>query len=537
VAKILVFGLIIGASIGVQAAQLPILPQEYLDTTYSQPSGATIVVNGGGDLQAAINNASPGDTIVLEAGASFVGPFTLPQKTGSDWIYIQSSAMSSLPPPGTRVSPADANNMPKIISPGNSTAIQTAARAHHYRFVGIEFRPAAGQFVYGLVTIGNNESSLADLPSDITFDRCFVHGDPGVGGRRGIALNGARSAVIDSYVSDFKEGGADTQAVWTYNSPGPIKIVNNYLEAAGENFMSGGADPAVPNLVPADLEIRRNYFFKPTAWMNQGWSVKNLLELKNAERVLIEGNLFENNWPASQNGLSILITPRNQDGNAPWSVTKDVTFRFNRLVNLGQGFNISGSDGTYPSQRTERILIEHNLIDVTSLGGAQGRIFQFLAGPIDVTVAHNTAFTTSGGALAFSENNPPANRFDFRDNIVSNGAYGFAGTGSGSGDGTLNQYFTDASFQNNVVIGGSSSAFSSPYTPNYFPLSTSLVGFVNAVAGNFRLGSVSLYKGVGTNGSDPGADMDAIDAASSSDAPLSGPGSKAPLAPTALNVL
>src|SRR6267142_3100250 len=80
-----------------EAAQLPTLPQAFIDTTYSPPSGNTIVVNAGGNLQTAINNAVPGDTIVLQAGATFTGPFTLPNKTsGSGWIYIQSSAYASL---------------------------------------------------------------------------------------------------------------------------------------------------------------------------------------------------------------------------------------------------------------------------------------------------------------------------------------------------------------------------------------------------------------------------------------------------------
>ena len=45
-------------------------------------SAATIVLPAGGDLQAAVNNAAPGDTIVLEAGATYRGPIWLPKKTG-----------------------------------------------------------------------------------------------------------------------------------------------------------------------------------------------------------------------------------------------------------------------------------------------------------------------------------------------------------------------------------------------------------------------------------------------------------------------
>ena len=41
----------------------------------------------------------------------------------------------------------------------------------------------------------------------------------------------------------------------------------------------------------------------------QLWTIKNLLELKNAKLVLIEGNIFENCWKADQKGYAVQFTP------------------------------------------------------------------------------------------------------------------------------------------------------------------------------------------------------------------------------------
>lgn len=243
----LVIFLIVGTSFSAKAQTLPRLPKTYLNTTYSLPSGKIIAVNSGGDFQAALNSANLGDVIVLQAGATFTGPYTLPNKTsGSGWIYIQSSNYANLPGPCNRVGQSDSSNMPKIVvAAASGGAIQTVANSHNFRFVGIEIKPVAANFVYDLVTIGSGDSSITTLPYNIVFDRCYIHGDTGVGGRRGVEMDGDSIAVINSYVSDFKEQGSDAQALWAYNTPGPIKVVNNYLEASTENMMFGGADPAI----------------------------------------------------------------------------------------------------------------------------------------------------------------------------------------------------------------------------------------------------------------------------------------------------
>src|SRR5881396_180805 len=339
------------------------------------------------DLQAALAAAHPGDVLELPAGATFIGNFVLPSKPGSEWITIRSSAHERLPPSGSRVSPSDATLMPKIVSPNAAPALTTASKAARYRIIGIEVTTTSPVNSNLVRLEAPRQNSLDRIPTDILIDRCYIHGTPAGSVRRGIVLNGARLAVVGSYLSDFHDRGADSQAITGWNGPGPFQIVNNYLEAAGENVMFGGADPAIDHLVPADIEIRGNHFDKPLSWKpgepgfgGIAWVVKNLLELKNAQRVLVEGNVLEHAWDGWHQGQAVVFTPRNQDGRAPWSVVADVTFRHNKVRHAGGGFNILGRDDTFPSgsRLTERIVIRDNVLEDVSAArwGHNGWLYQ-----------------------------------------------------------------------------------------------------------------------------------------------------------------
>jgi len=451
-------------------------PRLEVDTSWPQTPGRRIHVADGGDLQAALDSARPGDLVEIKAGAVFRGPFTLPAKESSDWILVRSDAPDGdLPPAGERATPAAAAHMPRLVSESHSV-ITAAPGAHHYRFVGLEIAPSPGRALTALVQLGGSETSIDQIPHHIIFDRCYLHGDPARGTRRGIALNSAYTAVIDSYLSDFKEVGADSQALAGWAGPGPFRIADNYLEGAGENLMFGGADPPIRDLVPSDIVVVRNHFAKPLSWRigdpgyaGTAWTVKNLFELKNARRVRIEGNLFENSWPHAQNGFAILFTVRNQDGTAPWSCVEDVTFADNIVRRSAAGVNLLGRDDGHPSStgRTRRILIRNNVFD--SIGGdawgGSGILFQILGGTEDVVIENNTASQT--GSVIMAEG-PPHTGFVFRGNVAPHNAYGVTGTGTGVGRQTLAAYFPGAQFEANCLAGGKAGDYPSG---NQFPAS------------------------------------------------------------------
>lgn len=201
--------------------------------------------------------------ITLAAGATHRGRFTLPNKPRAGWIIVRTTVPDAgFPPTGTRVTPSHAPLTPRLVASSGSV-ITSAPGAHHYRFIGIEISATPGTFLYNLSLPGSPDGSEAGFPHDIIFDRSHLHGDPVKGTRRGIALNSRTTAVIDSHPADFKEVGADSEAICGWNGPGPFKIISNYLEGAGENVMFGGADPSIGDLVPSDIEIRRNHVAKP----------------------------------------------------------------------------------------------------------------------------------------------------------------------------------------------------------------------------------------------------------------------------------
>ena len=378
---------------------MPERPRQQVDVAPVAVTGRTISVAANGDLQAAIDAAKPGDAIALEPGATYRGPFRLPRKDGDGWIVIAPRSERGLPPPNQRVNPSQAKAMSGSLAASGDAVIETDEGAHHYRLVGLEIAPADGVFLRALVQIGAHEKDAAALPHHIVIDRCYLHGDPQQGTRRGVALNGRDSAVVNSYFADFKEVGADSQAIAGWNGAGPFKIANNYLEASGENVMFGGADPTIPDLVPADIEVIGNQLSKPLRWKEghpsfegTAWTVKNLFELKNARRVLVDGNLMEYNWPHGQNGFAILFTVRNQDGGAPWSADRRRHLREQRRAARRGGHEPARARRHPPQPAGASASRSSTTSSSTSAGvWGRGRLFQLLDGVEDVTIEHNTA--------------------------------------------------------------------------------------------------------------------------------------------------
>jgi hypothetical protein len=481
----------------------------------------TIVVGAGGNLQAALNQAQPGQTVQLQAGATFDGNFVLPVKTGTAYITIRTSAPDSqLPGVNTRIDPSYEPQLATIRSVNALPALRTAAGAHHWRFIGLRFTTTGASDVIALGDGVQRDRTL--VPTDLIFDRIIIRGDPTKGQKRGIALNSANTFVRNSYIDGIRVAGQETQAIAGWNGPGPFVIENNYLEAAGMGILFGGAEPAIDQLVPSDIVIRRNHITRPVAWKTGTWVVKNLLELKNARYVQIDGNLMENNWAGGQSGFAVVFTVRAQGTHAPWTTIEHVRFENNVVRHSGSGINILGYDDTAPSQQARDIVIRNNLftdIDHRTWGGA-GIFVQIGDEPADVHIEHNTVMH-SGNILSVYGGTPTAPRvatgFRFCSNIVEHNSYGIFGNGVGTGNPAIAKYLPGSVIIGNAIAGGNPNLYP---VGNVFPTVANLMSqFENPAGDDYRLVSGSnlrsLVQGV------TGVDFDEMTRTMA--APVSGP--------------
>jgi len=492
------------------------------------PTAESIIVPAKGDLQAALNKARPGDTILLERDATYVGNFVLPAAKGDDdrVITLRTAGEVDNAGDGQRISPASAEHLARLRSPsGGAPALKAAAGARGWRITLVEFQAnhnGAGDII-ALGDGGAAQDTLDRVPSDLTLDRVYIHGDPEKGQKRGIALNSSKTTIVNCYISDIKAIGQDSQAIAGWNGPGDYVIQNNYLEAAGENLMFGGADPAIPDLTPSKIVIRDNLLSKPLEWREPGapkWQIKNLLELKNARAVVIEHNVLERSWQQAQAGNAVLFTVRNQDGRCPWCQVEDVQFRGNLVRDVAAGFQVLGTDPIHPSRQTNRIVIRDNVfdgIDKRAWGG-DGYFMLLTDAPRDVVVDHNTIVQgASGGLLKIAHG--VTEGFTMTNNIASHGNYGIIGRDHSVGNDSIAVYLPGAKIVRNVIAGAKKSAYPAD---NLFPSADDLRReFVNAEAHDFHLAPRSAWRGAGTDGRDLGANLGLVP-----DAPRQGSGSR-----------
>jgi hypothetical protein len=332
------------------------------------------------------------------------------------------------------------------------------------------------------VVVGDDAATSVDTqPDGVTFMNVVLQAQAN-GGHRGFALHGKNISLKTCQVLNFFELGRDSNGIWINNGPGPYIVDNCYVEASGEGIITGGSDVNIPNCVPADIRITNNTFFKPDSWRpvtnTKGVKVvfdkdgnltpealaafpvvKNAMELKNAKRVLMEGNTADGCWRSGQDGNPIVLTVRNQYGRTPWAIVDDVIVRGNHTKRCKEGcaLSILGYDNNYPSQQSQTMLIEHNLFEDSPLGfGISNGVATALS------IRNNTLPKTTYVMMRLGDTRSDASKppdwtkavqspITFVENIALSGSYGISGTDSTVGEPALNNYTDVQDWRGNVI--------------------------------------------------------------------------------------
>ncbi|MDQ3349837.1 MAG: hypothetical protein M3545_17970 [Acidobacteriota bacterium] len=487
------------------------------DTTMLTPPPSltrVIRVPAGGDLQAALNGARPGDTVALSAGARYVGNIELPPNDGPEYITITSDA--NVPAAGTRVATSLIDKLAIIQSPDGWPAVRARIGANYYRFVGVVFRGVEGvasglETTRDIVSVGDGtETDAALLPSHFEFDRVIIRGDATYGAKRGILGNGHDITVKNSDIRNIFRNGQDTTTFGCFNCGRGYLLQNNWLEAGSEVVIFGGAVSAA-RTVARDIVIQDNVLTRPLGWKalaGTTYNVKNLLELKEGINVAVRRNFMEFNWPPSQPGYAIVITAKDS------KKIQNVLFEDNVVKSTAGGINMLGWDyRTVLLAPTSDVTVRNNLFVISKRDyGGNGFFLQIGSAPRNIKFDHNTiihdgttlvlAYTgTYLTADGVKHTDGTIDGFVWTNNLSVNGTYGFNSYGGMNGVNLLNA-FPGITMHDNVIAGYTGSRYP---VPNYYPpVSTFQSYFADFAGGDYRVLETAP---LGSDGKRVGADV------------------------------
>jgi hypothetical protein len=421
-------------------AQLPAVPGKPILN-----SGVT--VPAGGNLQAALN---AGGVVYLEPGAVYTGNFII-RRCGTE-LHTDVRVLG-------RIS-RDAV-VGQLVSGNSGSVLTIHTHTCDVKISRVRFGPATSGDIITVGYADAQQSTLEQQPRRISLDQIIVQGDPIHGAKRGVALQCADCSVTNSYIEEIKRVGQDTQAIAGWNGSGPFHIANNYLQAAGENIMFGGALPVIPDLVPADGVIVDNLLTKDPAWRATPWTVKNLLEFKAGRRFVVRNNILENLAEDDQSGYAIVLTPVG----LPTVQVADIRIEDNVVRNVSSGFSILACSQQGPSLQTENITIRNNWFVLSKALYAGHAWFMQLGdgrstcpgGIKNLVVEHNTI--QQDGNQFITGIGQPLSGFAFTRNIVANaGQYGIYiqdALGTRIGGANWQAFFPGGRIEDNAVVGAS----------------------------------------------------------------------------------
>jgi hypothetical protein len=268
------------------------------------------------------------------------------------------------------------------------------------------------------------------------------------------------------------------------------------------------------------------------------WNIKNTFEIKHAVGALIEGNVIENSWVASQTGYLVLFTPTTQASGNNSAVGRDITFRNNWMRSGASAFQIAGGPQSAVGGRLQNLFITNNLwtdLNGATWGTTSGRMIQITKGgtvaqapnrcPENVTIAHNTFDNVNTGSFFFVDcwgpDHNPMPTLIYRDNIARRGI-GTAGLRGTNGSGTMTEGAASwnvmiatgpsgpSDWQNNIVEGASCSTYPGGTAETICPSAATLeAGYANYAGGPFTAANFEVTSGPANNAASDATDIGA----------------------------
>ncbi len=254
------------------------------------------------------------------------------------------------------------------------------------------------------------------------------------------------------------------------------------------------------------------------------WQIKNLLELKAAQSVVVDGNIFDYAWKGSDIGFTFAwFKSVNQDGNGWWIQSRDISVTRNLIRHQLGGFLINGREassgnGSFvrPPPLTNFTFQNNLLVDLgnTTLAEGAQQYSMLINDAVNVTVDHNTFdHLNANGLLAMVTPNQNTGLV-ITNNMFRKGNFGIHGDALGEGTNSLQTDAPGYTFTNNDIAGASSSLYPAG---NFFDSTSTWQGQFTSWAadgsGDYHIRAAATMHNAGTDGKDVGADVTAVLAA------------------------
>ena len=507
-----------------------------------------VPVTTGAELTTALAAMTGGTCIVVSGTGTFttVEGFVIPRLATRGAIVSTAIRNGSGPvASGTRVQPANESTMPKIRVTGNGAAScfrflgpgatgggQTGAlrdgNLGNITIAGLVLEDDAtnSASICALDAVSFTDSvavsptygepvytSAANEPHDIVWDRCIIKSNAAdtlsntLGANVGLWRVGRRNAIHDCHVYGFR-GGSEPKALLDGPGQGDHWADNCLFEGVAINYMVGGYSVTTADLRPDDIVFRRCHFVKRLGYLNES-RCKNLYEIKNAQRVLLDGCVLENSRQVAQVHAIVLFSVNQDNLNVAADIhySRDVTLRYCLVKNVDVVITLGrGASSPFPGDAVygtgtpfHRAYLQH----VAAEGGSYNTTIRLsLIGVNDVTVDHCTFVRKGAGSSS------PFVDFDgatgltglvVRDTITE----GFWRTTTANGAvATLAAATTAPVILNNLIANDTGATPATCISV----ASSAAIGFTNKDANNYALTGASPGRNAATDGTDIGID-------------------------------